>query len=133
MNTLSATITGITTSDHLSCITVAVGGDSFHLLLAETSNAQDLLHTSVTLAFKETEVILSKVFAPTTANILQGKIYAISKGIILCEVVLNYQEATVTALVPTITFDSLNLFEGDVLNWMVQPSEISLLRGHDGI
>lgn len=133
MNTLSATITGITTSEYLSCITVAVGEDSFHLLLAENSNAKNLLHTSVTLAFKETEVILSKVFTPTTANTLQGEINTITKGVILCEVVLTYQDATIMVLVPTVTFDTLNLLEGDVVNWMVQPSEISLLRGHDGI
>ncbi|MDP3266960.1 MAG: hypothetical protein Q8M39_09040 [Sulfuricurvum sp.] len=133
MNTLSATITAVTTSEHLSSICVTVGDDSFHLLLAEASNAEDLLHTSVTLAFKETEVILSKVFTPTTANLLQGTIQEIKKGIVLSEVVLNYQETTVTALVPTVTFDTLNIVEGNTVSWMVQPSEISLLRGHDGI
>ncbi|MFA6188281.1 MAG: hypothetical protein WC680_03275 [Sulfuricurvum sp.] len=133
MNTLSATITALTASEHLSCICVAVGEDTFHLLLAEVSNAQDLLHTDVTLAFKETEVILSKVSTPTTANLLQGTIHEIQKGIVLSEVILNYQESTVTALVPTVTFDTLNILQGDTVNWMVQPSEISLLRGHDGI
>ncbi|MDP1783946.1 MAG: hypothetical protein Q8K81_00800 [Sulfuricurvum sp.] len=133
MNTLSATITALTTSEHLSSICVAVGDDLFHLLLAEASNVEDLLHTSVTLAFKETEVILSKVFTPTTANLLQGTIHEIKKGIVLSEVIVNYQEATVTALVPTVTFDTLNILEGDTVSWMVQPSEISLLRGHDGI
>lgn len=133
MNTLSATITALTASEHLSCISVAVGADTFHLLLAEASNAQDLLHTSVILVFKETEVILSKVFTQTTANLLQGTIHEIKKGIVLSEVILNYQELTVTALVPTVTFDTLNMLQGDTVNWMVQPSEISLLRGHDGI
>lgn len=133
MNTFSATITAVTTSAHLSSICVAVGDDSFHLLLAEASNVDDLLHTSVTLAFKETEVILSKVFTQTTANLLQGTIQEIKKGIVLSEVILNYQESTVTALVPTVTFDTLNMLQGDTVNWMVQPSEISLLRGHDGI
>ncbi len=133
MNTLNANITAVTSSEHLSCICVAVGEDRFHLLLAEVSNAEDLLHTNVTLAFKETEVILSKVFTQTTANLLQGTIHEIKKGIVLSEVILNYQESTVTALVPTVTFDTLNMLQGDTVNWMVQPSEISLLRGHDGI
>ncbi|HEX5670418.1 MAG TPA: hypothetical protein VFX66_02685 [Sulfuricurvum sp.] len=133
MNTLSATITALTSSEHLSSICVGVGNDSFHLLLAEVSNAEDLIHTNVTLAFKETELILSKVFTQTTANLLQGTIHEIKKGIVLSEVILNYQESTVTALVPTVTFDTLNILEGDTVYWMVQPSEISLLRGHDGI
>lgn len=133
MNTLSATITAVTTSEHLTSICVEVGGDTFHLLLAEASNVEDLLHTSVTLAFKETEVILAKVFTPTTTNLLQGTIHEIKKGVVLSEVILNYQNATVTALVPTVTFDTLNILEGDTVSWMVQPSEISLFRGHDGI
>ena len=133
MNTLSATITTITISEYLSSICVAVGDDTFHLLLAEVSNAEDLLHTCVTLAFKETEVILSNAFTPTTANLLQGTIHEIKKGIVLSEVILNYQESTITALVPTVTFDTLNILQGDNVYWMVQPSEISLLRGHDGI
>jgi len=132
MNILPATITTITTSEHLSCISVAVGDDSFHLLLAEASNVEDLLLTNVTLAFKETEVILSKVFTPTSANLLQGTIHTIKKGSVLSEVILNYQGTTVTALVPTITFNTLNILEGNSVSWMVQPSEISLLRGHHG-
>ena len=78
-------------------------------------------------------MILSKVFTPTTANLLQGTIHEIKKGIVLSEVILNYQESTITALVPTVTFDTLNILQGDNVYWMVQPSEISLLRGHDGI
>jgi molybdopterin-binding protein len=133
MNTLSATITSLTASEHLSCICVAVGEDTFHLLLAECSNAEDLLQTNVTLAFKETEVILSKERYHTTANIAQAIIHEIKKGVVLSEVILNYQESTVTTLVPTVTLDTLNMLEGDTVNWMVQPNEISLLRGHDGI
>ena len=133
MNNLCAKITALTASEHLSCICVAVGEDTFHLLLAEVSNAEDLLHTNVILAFKETEVILSKVFTQTTANLLRGTIHEIKKGIVLSEVILNYQESTVTALVPTVTFDTLNMLQGDTINWMVQPSEISLLRSQDGV
>ncbi|HEX5624235.1 MAG TPA: hypothetical protein VFX57_07335 [Sulfuricurvum sp.] len=133
MNTLNATIIAVTSSEHLSLLSVSVGDDSFHLLLAEASNAEDLLHTPVTLAFKETEVILSKVFIPTTANLLQGTIHEIKKGIVLSEVILNYQESTITALVPTVTFDPLEIQQGDTVSWMISPSEISLLRGSHGI
>lgn len=133
MNTLSATITAVTSSQHLSSIRVAVGEDPFHLLLAEASNVEDLLHTSVTLAFKETEVILSKAYTPTTANIQRATVQQIEQGVVLSQITLLYHETNITALVPTLTFELLAIIENDEVCWMVQPSEISLLRGHDGI
>jgi molybdopterin-binding protein len=128
MNTLPATITALATSEHLSILTVAVGADPFHLLLAEASYAENLIGTSVTLAFKETEVILSRASTPTTANIHQ-----IERGIVLSQITLTYGDASITALVPSLSFDTLGISEGDDVYWMVQPSEISLLRGHNGI
>jgi molybdopterin-binding protein len=133
MNTLSATITALTTSEHLSILTVAVENDPFHLLLAEASNAEDLIGTSVTLAFKETEVILSKEPINTTANIGRATVQKIERGTVLSQITLLYHETIVTALVPTLTFDTLEINEADDVHWMVQPSEISLLRGSNGI
>jgi molybdopterin-binding protein len=133
MNTLSATITTITTSEHLSILTVAVGDDLFHLLLAEASNAEDLVGTSVTLAFKETEVILTKESINTTANIQRATVQKIEQGTVLSQITLLYHETIITALVPTLTFDTLEINEANKVYWMVQPSEISLLRGSNGI
>ncbi|MDD4856145.1 MAG: hypothetical protein PHQ22_04790 [Sulfuricurvum sp.] len=133
MNTLNATITAVTTSEHLSILTVAVGTDPFHLLLAEASNIEDLVDTSVTLAFKETEVILSKEPINTTANIGRANVQKIERGIILSQITLLYHEIIIMALVPTLTFDTLEINEANNIYWMVQPSEISLLRGSNGI
>lgn len=133
MNTLSATITAVTTSKQLSSIRVSVGGDTLHFLLAEASSEDNLLHTSVTLAFKETEVILAIESSPTTANMLRGTVREVQRGMILSQVILNYHETMITALVSTLTFDTLGINEGDAVVWMVQPSEISLLRGTHGI
>ncbi len=133
MNTLKATITALTTSEHLSILTVAVENDPFHLLLAEASNAEDLIGTNVTLAFKETEVILSKEPINTTANIQRATVQKIERGIILSQITLLYHEIIIMALVPTLTFDTLETNEANNIYWMVQPSEISLLRGSNGI
>ncbi len=130
MNTLKATITAVTASEHMSILTVAVGDDSFHLLLAEVSDTQ--LGTSVTLAFKETEVILSKDVTPTTANVHRAIVRKIEQGIVLSQITLTYHDTTITALVPTLTFNTLGLGERDNVFWLVSPSEISLLRGHHG-
>jgi len=133
MNILHATITAVTTTEYLSILTVSVGADSFHLLLAETSDAAELLGTNVTLAFKETEVILSKVFTTATANIQRARVEKIERGIVLSQITLLYHETTITALVPTLTFEQLDIVESNEISWMVQPSEISLLRDGNGI
>jgi molybdopterin-binding protein len=131
MNTLQATITAITASEHLSILTVSVADESFHLLLAEASDAS--IGSNVTLAFKETEVILASAPAATTANIHRAIVSKIEQGNVLSQITLTYHEATLMALVPTLTFDTLMIDEGDEVYWMVQPSEISLLRETHGI
>lgn len=131
MNILHATITALTASEHLSILTVAVGDDPFHLLLAEVSD--EAIGTAVTLAFKETEVILASAPAATTANIHRAIVHKIEQGNVLSQIILAYRETTLMALVPTLTFDTLMIDEGDEVYWMVQPSEISLLRETHGI
>ncbi|MDD3770616.1 hypothetical protein E0765_05430 [Sulfuricurvum sp. IAE1] len=130
MNILSAKIAAITASEHLSILSVAVGDDTFHLLLAEVSDAT--VGADVTVAFKETEVILSPETAASTANRARARVRTIERGIILSHVTLSYRDTTVRALVPTLTFHSLDIREGDNVGWMVQPSEISLLRETHG-
>lgn len=130
MNTLPATLTAITASEHLSILTVAVGGDHFHLLLAEA--CLDEIGTPLTLAFKETEVLLASSSTATTANIQRAVVSQIEQGSVLSQITLTYHEYTLSALVPTFTFNTLHIVEGDEVFWMVSPSEISLLRGHHG-
>lgn len=131
MNTLKATITAVTASEHLSILSVTVGDEPFHLLLAEASDAS--IGTNVTLAFKETEVILSKDSTTTSANCTRATVQKIESGIVLSQITLIYQGMSLIALVPTLTFNTLMIVEGDEVSWMVQPSEISLLRGANGI
>ncbi|MDD2830260.1 MAG: hypothetical protein PHW18_11865 [Sulfuricurvum sp.] len=133
MNILQATITAITSSEHLSILTVSVNNNLFHLLLAEASDADDLVGTNVTLAFKETEVILTSTHTSTTANIQRAIVSKIDQGGVLSQITLTYHETSLIALVPTLTFNTLAIHEGDEIYWMVQPSEISLLRESHGI
>jgi molybdopterin-binding protein len=131
MNTLNATITTVTASEHLSILSVTVANEPFHLLLAEASD--ECIGANVTLAFKETEVILASAPVETTANIHRAIVNKIEQGNILSQITLIYHDVSLIALVPTLTFDALTIIEGDVIYWMVQPSEISLLRGTHGI
>lgn len=130
MNTLSATLSAHTSTEHVSLLTASVGKDHFYLLLAET--CQDSIGTSLTLAFKETEVILTSTHTATSANIQRAIVSKIDQGGVLSQITLTYHETTLIALVPTLTFNTLAIAEGDEVSWMVQPSEISLLRGTHG-
>lgn len=127
MNTLQATISGIASSGHLSSIRVSIGEDAFHLLLAEHTDDLMLNH-SVTLAFKETEVILAKGVVSSSANVHSASVKMVEKGDILSQITFVYQDIDLKALVPTLTFEALDIREGDTIHWIVQPSEISLLR-----
>ncbi len=130
MNTLNATLSAITASDRLACISAAVGGETFHLLLAEPFD--EPLGTPLTLAFKETEVILAAHASPCTANGAYGTIRSIRRGDVLSEVAFEYGAFLLRALVPTLTFEPLGLEVGMRVAWAVQPSEISLLRENHG-
>ncbi|MDD4883462.1 hypothetical protein [Sulfuricurvum sp.] len=132
MNTLQATISGIASSGHISSIRVSVGPDEFYLLLAE--HTDDLMFNhSVTLAFKETEVILAKGVVTSSANVQNASVTMIEKGDILSQITLAYHDTVIKALIPTLTFEALDIREGDDVRWIVQPSEISLLRSSHGI
>lgn len=130
MNTLFATVTSIVSSEHLTCLGARTEEDTFLLLLAEPP--YDPLGTQIVLAFKETEVILLSSKAPSTANVASATIQRIQHGEVLSEVTLAYNDTTVTALVPTLTYEKLGAGVGDSIYWMVQPSEISLLRESHG-
>ena len=130
MNTLSATLTAITASDHMSILTASIGDDLFYLLLAE--QYCNPIGESLVLVFKETEVALTSTLTTTTANIHRAVISKIEQGNVLSQITLTYHDSIITALVPTLTFDTLHLQVENEVFWMVSPSEISLLRGHYG-
>lgn len=130
MNTLPAALVAITSSEHLSILTVVVGEDHFNLLLAE--QCHDEIGSPLRLAFKETEIILSKNFTATSANCTRATVQKIETGIVLSQITLTYHDTNLIALVPTLTFETLAINEGDEIHWMVQPSEISLLREPHG-
>lgn len=130
MNILNATLTAITSSEQLSILTVSVGDDPFYLLLVE--QCHEPIGEPLKLVFKETEVILSKTAVSTTANIQSAVVQKIERGNVLSQISLKYRTSTITALVPTLSFNTLDIHEEDEVFWMVQPSEISLLRGHHG-
>lgn len=132
MNTLSACVTTIENSSHLCALNVSYGNDLFELILVESLALSD--GDAVTLVFKETEVILQKTSTQvSSANTQKGTIASIESGIVLTSITLAYRDTTITSLITTNAYKRLELSIGDEVVWMVQPSEISLLRGSDGV
>lgn len=132
MNTLNAHVTAINNSSYLCALSVAVFTDSLELILAETPSLQ--YGDAVVLVFKETEVILQKSsLQVSSANTQKGVIESIESGIVLTSVTLTYHDTSIVSLITTNALKRLELTIGDEIIWMVQPSEISLLRGHDGV
>ncbi len=130
LNRLKGQITSIQSSQHLSLVNVGIGDDSLHLLLLE--KPIETVGSEVDLVFKESEVILSKEPIKSTANIFSGRINKIEEGEILTYVTLLYCDKEIAALVPTATLASLTFKPGDAIYWIINPSEISLQRGHHG-
>lgn len=132
MNTLNACVTSMDLSTHLCALRTMVGNDTFELILVE--NPSLIQGDSVTLVFKETEVILLKPpISISSANVQHATIKSIESGIVLTSVTLTYHETIIVSLITTSAFKRLELSVGDFVIWMVQPSEISLLRSSDGV
>lgn len=130
MNRLKAQITSIESSEHLSFVSVECESGLLHLLLLE--KPIETIGDKVNLVFKESEVILCKEPVNSTANISQGVIHKIQKGEILTHVTLLCNNIEIISLVPTTIFDKMKCNINDVVYWVINPSEISLQRGHYG-
>ena len=132
MNTLSASVTTIDKSSHSCALGVSFSNNLFELILVETPSLK--CGDPVTIVFKETEVILQKSSLQlSSANTQKGIITDIESGIVLTSVTLSYHDTSIVSLITTNALKRLELAIGDEVVWMVQPSEISLLRGHDGV
>lgn len=132
MNKLNACVASMDISSHLCALRTVVNTDTFELILVETPTY--VKGDAVTLVFKETEVILLKSpHFSCSANVHKAIITAIEIGIVLTSISLSYQQNSIVALITTNAYNRLELLIGDEVFWMVQPSEISLLRGTDGI
>jgi hypothetical protein len=131
MNILPATINSILTSKELSCVNTAIEDDIFSLFLVEVMDEEHYIHSNVKLAFKETEVILLKSLAATSANIASAVIEKIEHGAVMTQVSLLYKRWQIKSLVATPLFEALHVSQNDTVFWMVQPSEISLLWSSD--
>lgn len=131
MNTLPALLTAVASSAHLSCVTAECDATPLELLLIETpATRPDLtVGSSVTLLFKETEVLLTPTLPQgITANILPVTVIRSDAGAVLTHVDLAFGSHRLAALVPSRPFATLNAAPGIPLYALISPSQISLAR-----
>ncbi len=137
MNRLRGRITGIESNDHLSLVNVAVGSDTFTALLLETPLAAPYLAVgnAVTVLFKETEVSLAKNLSGLISlrNRIPVKVERIRRGVILSEVVLDYQGQQLTSIITTRAVTRLELHEGDEVEALIKANEVSLMENNDDL
>lgn len=137
MNRLPGIISAIESSEHLALVDVVAGPDTFTAMLMETPlNAPYLkIGNAVDVLFKETEVALAKNLSGQISlrNIIRARVRQIRRGDILCEVVLDYQEQTVTSIITTRAVKRLGLQEGDEVDALVKANEVSLMEVRDGL
>ena len=132
MNRLRGRITGIESNDHLSLVDVAVGSDTFTGMLLETPLDAPYLAVgnAVTVLFKETEVSLAKNLSGLLSlrNRIPVKVERLRRGVILSEVVLDYQGQPLTSIITTRAVVRLELHEGDEVEALIKANEVSLME-----
>lgn len=137
MNCLPGIITAIEFNEHLALVDVVAGPHTFTAMLMETPLKAPYLKIGnmVAVMFKETEVSLAKNLAGQISlrNIIRAKVRQISCGDILCEVVLGYQEQTITSIITARAVRRLDLQEGDEVDALVKANEVSLMEVRDGL
>jgi molybdopterin-binding protein len=94
MNTLTGTITEITTEQNLSLVKALAGGFLFYSIVLDTPDSSPWLRKDapIRLLFKETEVMIAlptgNPLPISVRNQLPCRIIAIHSGIVLCELTL---------------------------------------------
>lgn len=132
MNKLTGTITEIQSSDHISLITVDVGGDVFSSIVLEGTHGPVHYKTgdTVSLLFKETEVGIGKNLSGMISlrNRFKSSVTNIEKGKILTKVALSYKNHAIGSIISTSSANRLELKENDEVEWLVKSNEVTLMK-----
>ena len=132
MNTLTGTITEITTEQNLSLVKALAGGFLFHSIVLDTPDSSPWLRKDapIRLLFKETEVMIAlptlDPLSISVRNQLPCRIMAIHSGILLCELTLRAGELEIKALITRSACDDLALKENQHVIALIKTNEVSL-------
>lgn len=134
MNLLEGKISEIKTEGSLSLVKVMVQNCPITSIVIDTPKSAGYLaiENSVKILFKETEVVLAKGISGVISlqNKLDCSVHSFEKGKLLCKILLNFQNTTITSVITRNAFDQLDIKENDLVQAMIKTNEISLAT-HD--
>jgi len=130
MNRLQGMITSVETDGNLSIVNVLVGVNTLSAIVIDTPGSASYLQQdiSVSLLFKETEVIVCKQ-KPTDISIenqLSCTIKSIETSKILSKITLMTERDTLVSLITTQALQQLKLSSGDDVYALIKTNEIML-------
>jgi molybdate transport system regulatory protein len=130
VNKLTGRIVLVEASQHMSMVDIDVDGDIFSSIVLETPATAPYLKqgSSITLAFKETEVSIGKNLSGLISlrNRFKATIKRIEKSDILTKVFLNYKSKDIISIISTRSAQKLSLADGDEVEWLVKTNEVTL-------
>ncbi len=131
MNRITGIISKIESDSFLSIITVETDIGEFSVVLLETPNTADYMREGkkVNLLFKETEVEIFKncsFLKNTFLNMFDADLVCIENGKILSKLTLRSGNNTFFSIIPKKSVDLLDIKEGDSINFLIRPNEITV-------
>ena len=131
MNRITGIISKIESDSFLSIITVETDIGEFSVVLLETPNTADYMREGkkVNLLFKETEVEIFKncsFLKNTFLNMFDADLVCIENGKILSKLTLRSGNNTFFSIIPKNSVDLLDIKEGDSINFLIRPNEITV-------
>lgn len=127
MNTLTGTITQITTEDPINLITIEVKGT--HIFAVTLQLAPEFQKgNTVVLMFKESEIVLSKTASALIGveNCIPVTISRTTTGKIFSELALTSSLGDFIALVTNVSLSGFTITEGEEYYALIKANEISL-------
>jgi molybdate transport system regulatory protein len=132
VNKLTGKVVLVQSSSHMSMVDIDVQGDVFSSIVLETPATAAYLKqgSSITLAFKETEVSIGKNLSGLISlrNRFKAAIKRIEKSDILTKIFLNYKGQEIVSIISTRSAQRLELAQGDNVEWLVKTNEVSLFK-----
>ncbi|SDX41574.1 molybdate transport system regulatory protein [Lutibacter oricola] len=130
MNTLKGTINSLTISGNLTLIGIKVGHINMSAIVIDTPKTAPYLtvENSISVIFKETEVILAKGNTDLISmrNKIKGVIEKIISEELLSKIIIKSSVGNITSIITTNAVKQLELKIGDEVTAMIKTNEIML-------
>ncbi|MBI3794357.1 MAG: TOBE domain-containing protein [Nitrospinae bacterium] len=135
MNRLKGVISKVESTESVSLVDVAVGGDVFSSLVLDSPSASPFLVEGrvVSLLFKETSVSISKEpdCRISIRNRINSVVKSVESGKVMSRIVLDYNGTKVVSLITSRSVARLDIKAGDAVQGMVKASDMLLMESEN--